>query len=79
MIDQIDKHSQGTTIKNVVSVKVLKEIDEPGPVLSQQKMVVQEAKNYRSKTAQLEVIYQQKLISLTELKQSLLKKPSLAN
>lgn len=73
-MEEIEKHSQGAAIKNVASVKVLKEIDVPSPDLLKQKEIVSEVFAYREQTNQLESIYQQKLNSLKELKQSLLQK-----
>ncbi len=73
-MEEIEKYSQGAAIKNVASVKVLKEIKVPCPELSKQKEIVSKVLNYREQTNQLESIYQQKLKSLNELKQSLLQK-----
>ncbi len=73
-IEEIEKHSQGAAIKNVSSVKVLKEIEVPIPDLSKQKEIVSKILDYREQTNQLGSIYQKKLNSLKELKQSLLQK-----
>lgn len=72
--DQLAKHSLGAAIKNVASVKTLKEIDVPLPPVSEQKHIIVKLDALSSETKKLEAIYQQKLNDLEELKKSVLKK-----
>jgi type I restriction enzyme S subunit len=72
--DQLAKHSLGAAIKNVASVKTLKEIDVPLPPVSEQKHIVAKLYALSAETKKLESIYKQKLADLDELKKSILKK-----
>ncbi len=71
--DQLAKHSLGAAIKNVASVKTLKEIDVPLPPASEQKYIIAKLDTLSAETRKLEVIYQQKLADLDELKKSVLR------
>lgn len=73
-MDEIKKHSKGVAIKNVASVKVLKEIRVPCPSIDVQQIVVETLEGYCDKANELESTYQRKLAALAELKQSLLQK-----
>jgi type I restriction enzyme S subunit len=73
-IKEIAKHSKGAAIRNVASVKILKEIQVPLPALSEQQSIVAELVDCRELTDELVNLNQQKLNALTELKQSLLQK-----
>lgn len=72
--EQLAKHTQGVAIKNVASVKVIKEIDVPVPSVSKQNYIIDMLENFSAKTKKLEAIYQQKLTDLQELKKSILQK-----
>lgn len=67
-------YTKGAAIKNVVSVKILKEIKIPVPELQEQKAIIAKLTSFYLKTKKLEAIYKQKLIDLEELKKSILKK-----
>ncbi|MBU0459556.1 MAG: restriction endonuclease subunit S [Nanoarchaeota archaeon] len=71
---QLTKFSKGAAIKNVASVKVLKEIDMPFPSIEEQAQIISKLDNLSEQTKQLESIYSKKLLSLEELKQSILQK-----
>jgi len=68
------KYTVGAAIKNVASVKILKQIDTPLPSLPEQKRIVQELDALSTETKKLEAIYQQKTDDLEELKKSVLQK-----
>ncbi len=70
--DALKEYSGGAAIQNVASVKILKEIKVPLPLVEQQERVVQKLDSLREKSQRLESIYQQKLAALEELKKSLL-------
>jgi len=72
--DDLNKYTKGAAIKNVVSVKILKEIKLFVPKIQQQKSIVAKLDAVSAETKKLEVIYQQKLADLEELKKSVLKK-----
>ncbi|WP_404360511.1 restriction endonuclease subunit S [Methylotuvimicrobium sp. KM1] len=72
--DIIFKHSGGAAIPNVPSAKILKEIVIPLPCLKEQEQIVNSIEMLLTETKRLHAIYQQKLNSLKELKQSLLQK-----
>ncbi len=72
--EELAKLSQGVAIKNVVSVKVLKEIQIPLPPLPEQKRIVSRLNALSSETQRLQSLYQHKLTTLAELKQSILHK-----
>jgi len=63
----------GSTFPNV-SASVLKKIVIPFPPKQQRGLVIEKIETLGSKTQQLETIYQQKLSTLAELKQSILQK-----
>ena len=71
---QIEMHSQGAAIKNVASVKVLKEIEVPCPPLDEQLQIVEELDSLVNYSQQLEAVYKKKLDALSQLKQSILQK-----
>ena len=70
--DALKEYSGGAAIQNVASVKILKEIQVPLPLVEQQECVVQKLDSLREESQRLESIYQQKLTALEELKKSLL-------
>lgn len=72
--EQIDMHSQGAAIKNVASVKVLKEVRVLCPNRKDQIEIVERLNDFAKMAQELESIYQQKLDSVAELKQSILQK-----
>lgn len=72
--EEIEKLSQGAAIKNVASVKVLKEISVHVPTLENQKAIIRKLDEYNKETSKLHETYSLKLIALKELKQSLLQK-----
>jgi len=72
--DQLAKYSLGAAIKNVASVKTLKEIDVPLPPLSEQKHIIAKLDAISVETKKLEAMYQQKLYDLDELRKSILQK-----
>ena len=72
--EQIAKYSQGAAIKNVASVKILKEINVQVPSISEQKNIIVKIDEFSAKTKKLKKIYQQKLFDLEELKKSILQK-----
>ena len=71
---QISKHTKGAAIKNIASVKVLKELDLKLPSIDIQREIISKIESSLSKTKLLESNYQQKLDNLKELKQSILQK-----
>lgn len=72
--DDLNKYTKGAAIKNVVSVKILKEIRLFVPKIQQQKSIVAKLDALSAETKKLEAIYKQKLADLEELKKSVLKK-----
>lgn len=72
--DDLNKYTKGAAIKNVVSVKILKEIRLLVPKIQQQKSIVARLDALSAETKKLETIYIQKLADLEELKKSILKK-----
>ena len=72
--DQLAKYSLGAAIKNVASVKILKEIDVTLPPISEQKLIIAKLDALSAETKKLEAVYQQKLDDLEELKKSILQK-----
>lgn len=73
-LDEVSRHSVGAAMKNIASVKVLKEIRVPVPAIEEQSNIVLKLNEYRQVTKELENIYKQKLTAFNELKQSLLQK-----
>ncbi|HRI76630.1 MAG TPA: restriction endonuclease subunit S [Alphaproteobacteria bacterium] len=72
--DALSAYSGGAAIQNVASVKILKEIKIPLPPIKVQSRIVESIDRMRKETQRLEDVYQKKLSSLAELKQSLLQK-----
>ncbi len=72
--DDLKMYTKGAAIKNVVSVKILKEIKLSTPKIEEQKSIVKKIKSFSTETENLEKIYEQKLVDLDELKKILLKK-----
>jgi len=72
--NELIKLSKGAAIKNVASVKILKEIKLPLPELKKQEEIITIINNLYIKTKKLEEIYNKKLKSLEELKNSILEK-----
>ncbi len=68
------KYTKGAAIKNVVSVKILKEIRLFIPKMQKQKSIVAKLDALSAETKKLENIYNQKLADLEELKKSTLKR-----
>ena len=73
-LNEIDKHSTGAAIKNIASVKVLKEIKAPLPSVSNQKYIVNTINKINKKTSEIEQLYQKRLERIEELKKSILEK-----
>jgi type I restriction enzyme S subunit len=72
--NQLTNYSLGAAIRNVASVKMLKEIHVPLPPLFEQKDIITKFDALSIETNKLKVIYQQKLNDLEELKKSILQK-----
>jgi type I restriction enzyme, S subunit len=72
--DALKEYSGGAAIQNVASVKILKEIKIPLPLLAEQKQVIQSIDSFAAETRRLEALYERKLAGLAELKQSFLEK-----
>ena len=70
----LNSSSSGVAIKNIASVKILKDIKIKLPPLQQQKQIVKILDNLQEKTKKLEEIYNKKLELAKELKQSVLHK-----
>lgn len=71
--NEITKYSKWAAIKNVASVKILKEIKIPLPSLQKQKEIVSYLDEVFAKNKELKTKYELQLKELEELKQSLLK------
>lgn len=71
---QLGGLTKGAAIKNVASVKTLKEIRISYPDRTLQTQVVATIESFRNKTTRLDKLYQRKLDALAELKQSILQK-----
>jgi len=72
--NSLKSYSQGAAIKNVASVKILKEIEMPVPSITEQQSIVTKLDALFAETNKLEAIYTQKLADLEELKKSILAK-----
>lgn len=72
--EKLKEFSQGAAIKNVASVKILKEIKMPLSPLSEQKTIVSKLDALSKEIKELETIYSQKVKNLDELKKSILQK-----
>lgn len=70
--EALKEYSGGAAIQNVASVKILKEIKMPLPSIADQRRIVEQIDKIRSETQHLEMLYQKKIISLEELKKSVL-------
>jgi type I restriction enzyme S subunit len=64
----------GAAIPNVPSAKILKDILIPFPSLKEQEQIVNEIETVLRETKRLEIIYEQKINDLVELKKSILQK-----
>lgn len=64
----------GAAIPNVPSAKILKDILIPLPSLKEQEQIVNEIETVLNETKRLEIIYEQKIKDLEELKKSVLQK-----
>ena len=64
----------GAAIPNVPSAKILKDILIPFPSLKEQERIVIEIETVLTETNRLEIIYEQKIKDLEELKKSILQK-----
>lgn len=71
--EEITKYSKWAAIKNVASVKILKQIKIPLPPLEKQKEIVLHLDKVFEKNRVLKEKYEKKLKDLEEMKQSLLK------
>ncbi|MER2492630.1 restriction endonuclease subunit S [Catenovulum sediminis] len=71
---QIARLSQGAAIKNMASVKILKEISAPIPTLNVQNQIVEDFERLQEKCNKIENIYRTKLECLSNLKESILQK-----
>jgi len=67
-------YSGGAAIPNVPSAKILKNILIPSPSLKEQERIVSEIETVLNETKRLEIIYEQKIDDLEELKKSVLQK-----
>lgn len=72
--DGLKIYSKGAAIKNVVSVKILKEIEIPFTEVSNQKTIIKKLDQLSEQTKNLELIYQKKISAIEELKRSILSK-----
>lgn len=72
--NDLNTYTKGAAIKNVVSVKILKEIRLFVPKLQEQKSIVAKLNALSEQTKKLEIAYQKKLSDLEGLKKSVLKK-----
>jgi len=72
--DAIAKQSQGAAIKNVASVKILKQIEIPCPALKDQDQLVADVNAMAIQVTRLETICRQKTGKCIELQQSVLEK-----
>lgn len=72
--ESLAKLTVGAAIKNVASVKILKEIEITLPQLYEQQIIVQKIDAFSAETKKLEVIYHKKIEDLEELKKSILQK-----
>ena len=70
----IFEYSGGAAIPNVPSAKILKEILIPYPSIEEQEQFIAKIEIILAETKQLEVVYQQKLTELEDLKKSILQK-----
>lgn len=70
--DELNKYAGGVAIQNVASVKTLKEILIPLPPVEAQKLIVNKLDDVSAETLRLQVLHQQKLTALDDLKKSLL-------
>ena len=68
------EHTVGAAIKNVASVKILKQIKMPIPPIEEQKKIIAINHNFKESIESLISNYQTKLASLDELKKSILQK-----
>ncbi len=71
--DEITKYSKWAAIKNVASVKILKQIKIPLPPLEKQKEIVEHLDKVFEGNKRLKENYEEKIASLREMKQSLLR------
>ena len=71
--EEITKYSKWAAIKNVASVKILKQIKIPLPPLSKQKEIVAYLDEVFEKNKEIKEWYEKKLKDLEEMKQSILK------
>jgi type I restriction enzyme S subunit len=72
--DDLKIYTKGAAIKNVVSVKILKEIKMLVPKIQEQRTIVKRINALFLETRRLEAIYQKKLLNIEELKKSILKR-----
>lgn len=73
-LSEISRHSQGAAMKNIASVKVLKQIDVPTPQLEVQNQVIARLDELSEAIAQIVESNRKKVAALNELKQSILQK-----
>jgi len=71
---EIESLSQGAAIKNMASVKILKEINLPLPSLDEQEKIVEIYNQIKLQTDNLSIVYENKIKALDELKKSILQK-----
>jgi len=71
---QIEEHSKGAAIKNVASVKILKEIVVPLPKIEQQQSIISELNILSHKSEKLYFLYKKEMAALDDLKKSILQK-----
>lgn len=71
IFQQFDRLAAGSTVRNL-NIGLASKVNLPVPPLKQQREIAQQFDELSTETQRLESIYQQKIIALDELKQSLL-------
>ncbi len=72
--EEIEVRAQGAAIRNMASVKILKELDIPIPNMSEQEEIIKLSESMLVRAESLITNYESKLAALTDLKKSLLQK-----
>jgi len=72
--EEIEVRAQGAAIRNMASVKILKELDVPIPNMSEQEEIIKLSESMLVRAESLITNYESKLAALTDLKKSLLQK-----
>ncbi len=66
--------SKGGSVQEIINTSVIKDLTIPVPTVKEQQAIVQKLDTLSTETKKLEVIYQQKIDDLEELKKSVLQK-----